>query len=562
MRGPRIFLLLIAAALGVVACGKAEQGPAIADLAKRPAAGEPPSRSSSVIARDDLPPEGTRSLFDHLVAQADGVPWPFEKLVVLVGAQDPAGTPPLTLLVPDGRSLLKGQADYAHPRILVAADYQSPGSPATLGLAPRGQLFLGFTEQAHEIEVISYNELAGRYEFQLVQDYRATGARRLVYARRAICESCHQGGTPIFSVRPWNETNGQPETAAKIAEAQAGKPYLGLPAAVPLSAPERYDELTDVGAFTVAAQKLWLDRCDGAACRRQLLALALDYARAPGDFRADAPAVAELRRLQRAAGEASVAVPQSDLANRDPLGEARGLRGWWRSLGKPQIKLGDGAKTNEDLEAFDRLPRLPAAQDPLTVRAPKRLLGPDDVDGVYALAGFFSAADIARLEAAHGLDWTRVQARVRALPDDFFTDRPFSRVRSLQALLDPAPAYCCLDTAELSPPVASGEPPVRLAVGSPLRPYEQYCFACHRGNPSRRLNFMAGATEAEVRARIEATTAIRDALDWERYRGTDKAATLMPPADAPQHAALEAALQQNPKLLDEMRAVVPGLFDF
>ena len=33
-------------------------------------------------------------------------------------------------------------------------------------------------------------------------------------------------------------------------------------------------------------------------------------------------------------------------------------------------------------------------------------------------------------------------------------------------------------------------------------------------------------------------------------------------ADAQQHAALEAALQQNPKLLDEMRAVVPGLFDF
>ena len=558
----RLPLIWTLAALVLGACGESAKAPSVAEMARRPPVTDASARSSKVISREDLPPEGTRSLFDHLVAQADGVPWPFEKLVKMVGQQDPSGTAPLVLLIPDGRSLLKGQSDFAHPRVLMAADFQAPGSPASLGLAPRGQLFLGFTEQANEIEVVSYNEAAGRFEFQLVQDYRANGARRLVYAKRAICESCHQGATPIFSVRPWNETNGQPETATRLAAALGGDRYLDFPVSVPLATPERYDELTDVGAFIVAAQKLWLDQCAGAACRRALLKLALDHARAPGDFVADGPAVAELRQLQAASGAAPVAVPQSDLANRDPLGEARGLRGWWRSLGKPQIKLGDGAKTNEDLEAFDRLPKLPAAQDPLTARAPKRLLGPDDVDGVYALAGFFSAADIARLEAANGLDWARVQARVKALSDDFFTDRPFSRVRSLQALLDPAPAYCCLDTAELSPPVASGEPPVQLAVGSPLRPYEQYCFACHRGNPSKRLNFMAGATEAEVRARIEATTAIRDALDWDRYRGTDKAATLMPPADAQQHAALEAALQQNPKLLDEMRAVVPGLFDF
>ena len=55
---------------------------------------------------------------------------------------------------------------------------------------------------------------------------------------------------------------------------------------------------------------------------------------------------------------------------------------------------------------------------------------------------------------------------------------------------------------------------------------------------------------------------IRDALDWARYRDTDQAAKLMPPADAPQHAALKVAMQQNPKLLEQMRAVVPGLFDF
>lgn len=561
-------LALSLLALGLAGCGEASRAPAIADLAKRPAVTDASARSSKIISREDLPPEGTRALFDHLVAQADGVPWPFEKLVEMVAKQDPSGAQPLVLLVPDGRSLLKGQADYAHPRILMTADFQAPGSPTSLGLAPRGQLFLGFTEQANEIEVISYNEAAGRFEFQLVQDYTANGARKLVYAKRAVCESCHQGGTPIFSVRPWNETNGQPETAAKITEAQGGKPYLGLPASVPLATPERYDELTDVGNFIAASQKLWLDQCADAACRRALLKLALGYARAPGDFKADGPEVIALQKLQAAANAQPIAVPQSDIPNRDPIGEAKGIKGWWHGLFKPQIKLGDGAKTNEDLEAFDRLPKLPAEQDPLTSRAPKRLLTAKDIDGVYGLASLFTADDIRRLQAAGGQQWANVEQAVAKLPDDFLADAPFSRVKTLQALLpllaanSAAPAYCCLDVSEMSPPIASGEPPVALAADSPLQPFAHFCFACHRGNPSKRLNFMSGATEAEVRANIEAKSEIREALDWERYRGTDKAAKLMPPVDAPQHAAMEEAMKQNPKLLEEMRAVVPGLFEF
>lgn len=562
-------VVAIAIAVAVYSGRKSHQdGPAIAELAKRPSVTDASARSSKVISREDLPPEGTRALFDHLVAQADGVPWPFEKLVAMIAKRDPSGAQPLVLMVPDGRSLLKGQADYAHPRILMAADFQAPGSPASLGLAPRGQLFLGFTAQANEIEVISYNEAAGRFEFQLVQDYTANGARKLVYAKRAVCESCHQGGTPIFSVRPWNETNGQPETAARITAAVGAERYLDFSTAVPLATPERYDELTDVGNFIVASQKLWLDQCADAACRRVLLKLALSYARAPGDFVADGPAVAELRTLQAAANAKPIAVPQSDLPNRDPIGEAKGIKGWWRGLFKPKIKLGDGAKTNEDLEAFDRLPKLPPEQDPLTSRAPKRLLTASDIDGVYGLASLFTPDDVQRLKSASGFAWTAVEQGVDRLPESFFAHAPFSRVKTLQVLLPlvsasaTVPAYCCLDVGEMSPPIASGEAPVQLAADSKLQPFAHFCFACHRGNPSKRLNFMSGATEAEVRQNIEAKSEIRDALDWDRYRGTDKAAKLMPPVDAPQHAAMEEAIKQNPKLLEEMRAVVPGLFEF
>jgi hypothetical protein len=569
---------LAAVLLGLAACS-GDPGPSVAEIAKRPALTDPKTLSSRVLSEADLPPEGTRSLFDHLVAEAGGVPYPFEKLVAVLQKLDANRAKPLALLIPDGRSLLKAQANAAHPRIVAATDFQSASDAAKLGITPRGQLFLGFTELANEIEVISYNEAAGRFEFQLVQDYRARGARRLVYAKRAVCQSCHQGGAPIFSVRPWGETNAQPAVQARIQAAIRKDEYLGFPVAVPLSIPERYDELTDIGNFIATTQKLWLDGCGPAAraasaaqvqlaasCRRQQLAQALEVARAPGDFQAQAAGANTLRKLQAAAGGHTVAEPPSDLANRDPIAERQGLKGWWRQLWTPTVKLGDGAKTNEELEAFDRLPKLPAAQDPLSPRPPKRSLGPQDIDAVYGLASLITASDIALLTEAYG-NWPAVQAAVAALPDAQFAAKPFVRVQLLQALLAAAPqtispAYAYLDVSELSPPVATGEPPVTLAANSPLLPYRDYCFACHRDNPSKRLNFLSGATEAAVLANLKAKGEVRDVLDWARYQGTDKAHTLMPPADTIQKVELQAALKKDPELLEKMRAVVPGLFDF
>ncbi|MBK8326529.1 MAG: hypothetical protein IPL02_05645 [Moraxellaceae bacterium] len=145
-----------------------------------------------------MPPAGTRSLFDHIIAQNDGLPYPFSKLIALLKAQNPDNTEPLTLLIPNGRSLLKGQADNQHPRIVVASDFDQHNTETGLGMATRGQLFLGFVENANEIEVLSYNEAAGRFEFQLVQNYCAGCVPRIVYARRAICTTCHQGVVRLF----------------------------------------------------------------------------------------------------------------------------------------------------------------------------------------------------------------------------------------------------------------------------------------------------------------------------------------------------------------------------
>lgn len=564
-----VLALLVAAALAYRLIGS-ERGTSSVSVSVRAAqlAKQTDTLSARTISGEDLPPEGTRSLFDHLVAQNGGLPYPFEELVAMIQRQAPEHSAPVMLAIPLGRSLLKAQADFHQPRVLYAADFHGANTPAGLGVAARGQLFLGFVENAREIEVISYNEAAGRYEFQLVQDYAADGQRRIVYARRAVCMTCHQGAAPIFPQRPWNETNAQPEIAARIDAARDGAAYLGVPVQVPLAMPERFDELTDVGAFTVALQRLWIDGCaEDAICRRSMLRLGLRYARDPGAFDAGAGEVAQLRALQAVHWPAEgIGVPESDIRNRDPLVETHGWPGRLRALFASAPDPKAGAKNNEDLDAFDRLPKLPTALDPLTPRPPKRVLAADALDGIYGVAALFTADDLRALDAAAAHDWRRVDAAVDALPDALFAAAPLSRVRSLQAVLGalgaPVPDFCCLDVGEMSPPVAISVPPLELAADSPLRPYAEYCFSCHRGNPAARLDFMTGADEAAVSANIRGKPEIRDALDWARYENTVQASKLMPPPDSAEYARMRDAVASDPELLKRMRAQVPGLFDF
>ena len=563
--------LLAAAAAGawmLRPSGESAGGPSIKARAQE-AGARAAALTAQSISREDLPPPGTRSLFDHLIAQNDVLPYPFEKLVALIAKQSPEGQAPLTLLIPKGRSLLKAQADFAHPRVLVAADFQAPDTPAALGLAPRGQLFMGFVENAGEIEVISYNEAAGRFEFQLVQDYRPGGVPRIVYARRAICTTCHQAGAPIFPQRPWNETNGQPEIAAKIREARGSDlAYLGVPLSNPLAVPERFDELAEVGNFLVATQKIWIDACaDSSDCRRQMLKVALRYLWNPAEFDDQQADAQTLRALQAQHWpKEGVAVGQKTIPNRDPLAESRGIKGWFHDLITTR-NTEPGARNNEDLDAFERLPKLPAALDPLTPRPPLRVLTASDIDGAFGLASMITEPDFKALEQAAGFKLERLLAAVDHADAALYTAQPFSRVKAVRALLaalgsKTGTAYCCLDTKDLSPPVALGVPPLKISEGSPLKNFQHYCFACHRGNPSKRLDFMAGATESETLANIKAKSEIRDVLDWERYRNTDKANKLMPPADSTQRKMLEEDVAKNPKLLDDMRKTVPALFDF
>lgn len=519
--------------------------------------------SSQVIAETDLPPEGTRSLFDHIIAQNDGLPFPFNNMIQLITELHPEQKAPLTLMIPDGRSLLKGQANTELPRILLAPDFEEQNTSAGLGKVIPGQLFLGFVEAANEIEVISYNEAAGRFEFQLVQDYCEGCVPKIVYAKRAICLTCHQGGTPIFSQRPWEETNGQLAISHAIKQArQDGTHYLGAPIQQPLATPERYDELTDMGNFFVASQRVWLDGCgeSGNECRRQLLTLALRYADQPGQFDTNSEDVKTMTTLWATSfPESGIIVPESDIRSRDPSGKTNNFTDWLYETFTPDISFGEGAKDNEDLSAFEKLPTLSPALDPLTTRKPKKVLFKEDIDGIFGIARFFSDDDIRMLSQQVNYNFQKIEEKIAALPKAVFDPLPFSRVRIMRLLLDKPMAYCCLDTSEMSPPHLSGEPPLDIAKHPELNLYREYCFTCHRGNPSKRLNFMSGTSEQGVLENIQARSEIRDVLDWERYLGTDKASTLMPPADSIQYQRLK---QAGDDTREQMREVVPSMFSF
>ena len=153
--------------------------------------------------------------------------------------------------------------------------------------------------------------------------------------------------------------------------------------------------------------------------------------------------------------------------------------------------------------------------------------------------------------------------------------------------------YSISDSPALPKPVQSPHPPIIVGGGGPKRTprlaatyadeynvafapltrfneqLDRVRAACDKvGRDPSTLTWSAclvlccGKDEAEVLEHVKGKGEIREVLDWGRYRGTEKESKLMPPADSRQRQELEEALAQDPQLLEEMRKVVPELFDF
>jgi hypothetical protein len=383
-------------ALIVIAYATAAAVPAPALAQGRPA---PTWAVDPARAGQDVPPAG-RSLFDFAVTrEADGkplhdVPFPFGELVrhleARAGCREPCAK---QVLIPLGRSLQRTAASpafFEFPRVVAAID-AAPAAPGAPLLKDR--IYLGYQEKSDLVEVISYNEAAGRFEFQIVRDYRAGGAREVVYARRAMCAACHQNLAPIFSRQVWEETNANPRVAAALARPANGAgreraAYAGVPIHRGVDVPNAIDAATDRANLLGVWQLLWRAGCgDGAAgarCRGAALVAALQYRltderafdeRSPAWRNDFLPAFGSAWSARWPAG---LAIPSADIPNRDPLPP-------------------EGAPRVSGLAAA----HVPPAFEPLTPRAPLEVWtgnGQTARQFVAGLAGFVTAAEAAALE--------------------------------------------------------------------------------------------------------------------------------------------------------------------
>lgn len=356
--------------------------------------------SPCLLARaqsQDLPPVG-RSLFDYLTIDGRGVqrvPFPFTALMERVQREvgpDRLGHAGVrSVLIPLGRSLQRNASvaeAYRYPR-LVAAVVGEPKSGAPL---LKDRLYFGYHEKAGVLEVISYNEAAGRFEFQVVKAYRPGGTARVFQSRRTVCLSCHHGAAPIFSRPGWDETNANMRVAAQLK--RGGSDFHGVPAARSIDEPNSIDNAVARASRFELTQRIWRDGCaraDAIDCRAQAFLAALKY-RLGADLAVDAKAGAYRTKLLaplRDAGQAlwpdGLPLADPNIPNRDPL------------AGFPvdRADFGDSAtllRSAEVRPAFDPLqPRPPLGRWHAGNEA-------DVASYVRGVAEFIAPADISAIE--------------------------------------------------------------------------------------------------------------------------------------------------------------------
>ena len=321
-----------------------------------------------------------QSRFDDLYRQTDAsyrLPYPFSALITdLQSRMDiAAGASVPHVYVPLGRSL---QRDAPAPhyfrdsREVITLEGEPKSEQSQAGRVMEYRLFIAHQPTTHSLEVISYNDQAGRFEFQVVENYNGRETPRVTQASRAMCMSCHQNAAPIFSVRPWSETSFSVSIANHLIETRPAE-FSSLIDLVTLDT-DITDVLIDRANYLSAAQQIWRYGCPDQACRAALLRAILQY---------------------RLSGEASF--DRQDERFQDDY--YRALKTNWHSIWPNGLAL--ASHRIPDRDPFSQAPP-DFTRDPLFERkAHARWFDVDDVLAsgiVYRLEGFLTHADIDRLD--------------------------------------------------------------------------------------------------------------------------------------------------------------------
>ena len=483
----------------------------------------------------NLPPVG-RSLFDFLTTkEVNGrriyhIPFPFSAFVAQIESQlRSKDTAPVLkrLLIPVNRSLQRraGEGAYfTYPRAVLAVDTEINSTLGQSGMHLKDRLFIGYHEKTGVLEVVSYNEAAGRFEFQIVSDYRAGGTPTVRYANRTLCMACHQNQSPIFARPMWDETNVNPKIAALLAHQQ--HPYDGFPIRQGTGTLQAFDDATDRANDISLVQRLWQEGCEqighpeqSITCRAELLEWILRYGLFQGlipDWHATDKHHVEppsFLAVWRARWPQGLSIPNPDIPNRNPfryvaVSEFPGLS-----------EIEATALEGREPRSLFRGPFEPTQpREPLEIWTIPET--PQTLERVLAsFTQFFAKADLTRLKHLTHRQPKQLRQALRILAQntvqgqtDVFTNQPFRRVTILAALDQqlgaPVVSRCCLDDRGMPPPVddevASHPSTGSTEEASPTsehKLFHQYCGACHHGVDSFPPNFLHGS-QAEVNANL------------------------------------------------------------
>lgn len=344
----------------------------------------------------DLPPQGA-SFFDSMQNTVgivyDGKPLPlephpFEALLKKLNQHSSF----FTSVVPFGRSLQKMAAypqSLKYPRVLVATSELSKD----LNTHFRGRLFIAYVEAAKKLEVISYNPIMGRYEFQIVDNFYPGGKAQARYMPRNLCLRCHQGGTPIFAGGEWLETTAFNPELLKLAQAAIGsKEYMGIPLTRDdasskyelIPKPEHFEDMVRFGALLIGYQKAWEDICASSRnkvqCKKKLLTWML---------------VTNL----------------ADNISLEPDREL--LRAFVSVLGKGTIKVASEILPDHNPVVNGQLSyHMPPEIDPSLPREPMKIIMPSQGDAL-------------------GLQFYKFHIFVKGMGQSFFTEKDFAQLRTI-----------------------------------------------------------------------------------------------------------------------------------
>ncbi|MDF0651730.1 MAG: hypothetical protein P0121_09715 [Nitrospira sp.] len=511
----------------------------------------------------NLPPIG-RSLFDFLITKdvngkkVYAIPFPLPALIAHIESQlhsKRTASPLKRLLIPVNRSLQRragNGAFFIYPRAVFAVDTEADSVLDLSGMHLKDRLFIGYHEKTGVLEVVSYNEAAGRFEFQIVDDYRAGGTPTVRYANRALCTACHQNQSPIFSRPMWDETNVNPKIAALLVHQR--RPYHGFPSRQGVGVLQAFDDATDRANEISLAQLLWREGCEQAgrpeqsiSCRAELIEWVLRYAlskRLLQDWRTGEDPVEPPSYLAawRARWPHGLAIPNPDIPNRNPFRYVAVSE--FPGLSEVEATALEG-KEPRSLFRGPHEPTLP--REPLEIWTIPDT--PPALERVLAtFAQFFTKADLNRLKRVMQQQPERLKQVVRTVAQDTlmgrtdaFTNQPFRRAALLaaldQQLAAPVVARCCLDDRGMPPPVDdelashhSTDPAHETSLAGEHKLFHQYCAACHHGADGFPPNFLHGSP-AEVDANLtQCADRIFVRLSMWDVAGPEQLEAPMPPA--------------------------------